>query len=96
MATDVPGVIYLIHFDQRIGREGRNGALHYIGWTEDLDRRLTAHGKGEGARIMRHLKEHSISWRLARTWDDVTRREERRRKKAGHFDRLCPICQEAT
>jgi hypothetical protein len=87
------GVGYLIHFEERIGADGRNGAQHYIGWTSDLDARMESHRKGHGARIMAHLKTQGIGWQLVRIYENWTRDDERRRKNVGHYDRDCPECR---
>lgn len=41
------GYIYLIHFVRPYKH-----AKHYLGWTQDLSARLTAHRTGNGSRLM--------------------------------------------
>lgn len=36
-----------------LGASGKGGFKTYVGWTTDLDRRLTAHNAGTGARSTR-------------------------------------------
>jgi putative endonuclease len=36
-----------------LGSDGRGGPRTYVGWTLDLDRRLTQHNKGAGAKSTR-------------------------------------------
>jgi putative endonuclease len=36
-----------------LGAEGRVGTRTYVGWTDDLDRRLDEHNSGAGARSTR-------------------------------------------
>jgi predicted GIY-YIG superfamily endonuclease len=86
MTSQVPGIIYLIHFHQRYQHAG-----HYLGWTEDLVARLTLHAAGRGARLLRVIKDEGIGWELARTWEG-DRHRERQLKQRGHA-RCCPICQ---
>lgn len=83
---DVPGVIYLIHFDTPLKH-----AQHYIGWTENLSARLREHASGRGARIMQAVTDNGIRWRVARIWKG-TRRKERQLKNRGGASRSCPCC----
>jgi predicted GIY-YIG superfamily endonuclease len=89
---DVPGLIYLAHFDEPIGGEGRNGAQHYTGWALDLDRRIEEHRAGRGARIMTALKDRGIGFRVAKV-EPGDRNRERQLKNHGAA-RRCPICIE--
>jgi predicted GIY-YIG superfamily endonuclease len=84
------GVVYLIHFDRPYKH-----ARHYMGFTRDggLDQRLAAHAAGRGARLMEVIDEAGITWRLARTWENAARRDERRMKGRG-LAPLCPICRD--
>ena len=45
---DVPGIVYLLHFDRKIGNQASKygTAQHYTGWTSDLDERLAEHAAG--------------------------------------------------
>ena len=90
-----PGTIYLICFDAPLGDPSRPrmSAQHYVGWTTNLKGRLKAHKAGKGSKIMAELKRRNIGW--AMVWATTgTRNDERRLKKNGHFDRLCPVCKE--
>ncbi len=82
-------VVYLLHFQRRYKHAG-----HYLGSCNDLTRRLTQHGKGQGARLLDVITRAGISWRLARTWPGGKQRE-RQLKKQGGASRSCPICKEA-
>jgi hypothetical protein len=88
----VVGTGYLIHFAERIGREGRNGAQHYIGWASNVEARVIDHRRGNGAAIMAEVSRRGIDWEVVRLYPGWTRHDERRRKRAGHFDRDCPVC----
>ncbi len=83
---DVPGVIYLLHFQQPYRH-----ARHYLGWTEDLAARLEQHQKGQGARLLTVVREAGISWSLSRTWQG-DRNRERQIKRMGGLSRSCPDC----
>ena len=86
--------VYLIHFEQPLGdaRNPHGQAQHYIGFTDDLDARLEAHRKGNGAAIMAAVSRAGIGWTLARTWAGGRDLEKqlKRRKKARC---LCPVCR---
>ena len=81
--------VYLLHFDRPYQH-----AKHYLGSCQDLERRLTQHGKGRGARLLEVVHAVGIGWQLARTWCGGKQRE-RQLKKQGGASRLCPICKEA-
>lgn len=72
-------------------------ARHYLGWTENYPRRrvldrLALHLDGRGACIVRAAVARGITVELVRVFHDETRDDERRRKRAGNFARLCPVC----
>ncbi len=84
-------MIYLLHFNEPISP--KHTAQHYIGFADDVDRRLKEHQIGQGARLTQVAIERGISWQLARVWEgDRTR--ERQIKKWHNGPKLCPICQE--
>jgi predicted GIY-YIG superfamily endonuclease len=80
------GTVYLLHFSANFKH-----ARHYVGYTRDLERRLDAHLKGNGARLVSVIIDAGLSFELARTWDG-TRRTERAIKKRKNAPRLCPAC----
>lgn len=86
MSRHTNGTVYLIHFD----RPYRH-ARHYLGYTEDLQTRMTDHANGRGARLMAVITDAGIEWQLARTWRGG-RRRERQLKRQGGASRLCPCC----
>ncbi|MCE9524017.1 MAG: GIY-YIG nuclease family protein [Alphaproteobacteria bacterium] len=53
-----------------LGSAGKGGFKTYVGWTNDLDRRLAAHNKGKGARSTR-----GRTWRLLHSESFETRSE---------------------
>ncbi len=79
-------VVYLIHFNRRLKHAG-----HYIGFTTDLDKRITDHLCGMGARLMEVINDAGIEWKIARTWRG-DRKLERRLKNWNGAAKFCPIC----
>jgi predicted GIY-YIG superfamily endonuclease len=78
--------VYLIHFN----RPYRH-ARHYLGYSTNLDKRITDHLVGMGARLMEVITNAGIEWKLARTWRG-DRQLERRLKNRKEAPKLCPIC----
>lgn len=90
-------MVYLLHFTRPISRgTSRKGtplvAGHYLGSADDLDVRLDAHRRGNGARLLQVIGERGITFELARTWEG-DRKTERKLKRWKMGPRLCPICQ---
>ena len=86
MATSPKGTIYLIHFNRAYKH-----ARHYLGYSEHLDKRITDHLCGMGARLMEVVTQAGIEWRVSRTWPG-DRRLERHLKNRKDAPRLCPTC----
>jgi hypothetical protein len=84
------GQVYPLHFDTPYKH-----ARHYIGFSDDLDKRLLRQPRGNGARLMVVVHKAGITWRLARTWDG-DRHLERFLHNQKNSPRLCPICQAAS
>lgn len=81
------GVIYLLHFERRYHHAG-----HYLGFTQLAPgERFERHAAGNGARLLRVVRDAGIAWSLVRLWRG-TRADERRLKNAGSGARLCPVC----
>jgi predicted GIY-YIG superfamily endonuclease len=81
------GTVYLWHFTQRY-----KYAAHYLGFASNLRKRLAAHDRGQGARLLEVVKAAGISWQLARIWEGG-REQERKLKKQKNSVRLCPLCK---
>jgi predicted GIY-YIG superfamily endonuclease len=80
------GTVYLIHFDKPYKH-----ARHYLGWAQQLNRRLRHHEAGTGARLLQVIREKGITWTVARTWPG-DRHLEAELKRDKHNSRMCPIC----
>jgi predicted GIY-YIG superfamily endonuclease/GNAT superfamily N-acetyltransferase len=87
-------LIYVLHFDTPLAH-----ARHYIGCTENLRARLTAHANGAGSRICRELIKREIGWKLGGLYQCThkqMRRLERSLKDQKHSSRFCEICNSVT
>lgn len=83
--------VYLLHFDTPYRH-----ARHYTGYARDakaLTRRIEHHAKGTGARLMQVVSGAGIGFKLARTWPDGTRDDERKLKNRHGASRYCPLCR---
>jgi len=78
--------VYLIHFDKPLYH-----ARHYVGFSEELFKRLQKHRAGQGAAFMRAIEKHGISWHVSRIWDG-DRAFERMLKDQHNASHLCPMC----
>lgn len=96
------GTVYLLHFISKRGKDKRGQhakyqhAGHYVGFTENLPKRLTEHRTGRGANLMRVIANAGLSFLVARTWGGTTEVDEQRVKNRGGAARLCPICTPGT
>jgi hypothetical protein len=86
--------VYLLHFATPIGNPANPRAMaqHYIGWTSEPAKRLARHAAGDGAAIMRAVRDKGIGFEIARTWSG-TRALERQLKRRKHASHFCPICR---
>jgi len=82
------GIVYLCHFSRAL-----HHAQHYLGYSDDADRRELRHRAGNGARLLQVIKEHGITFEIVRTWDG-DRALERKLKRQKNGRRLCPVCNE--
>jgi predicted GIY-YIG superfamily endonuclease len=85
------GVCYLLHFHQLIA-PGKHTTRHYLGYAEDLERRIKEHRAGQGARLTEVAKERGITFSLVRCWIG-DRKLERKLKNLKNGPKLCPLCQ---
>jgi len=80
--------VYLLHFEQPYRH-----ARHYIGYADDIQRRLQEHRAGHGARLTAVIREAGIGFVLAKVWKGRSRKTERKLKNRHEAPRLCPICR---
>lgn len=89
-------IVYLIYFAWPLGDRDpvaiRSRASHYLGTTYDLRARLRQHRSGQGAAIMRAMRDQRIPWFVARTWVGG-RALERALKRRHNNPSLCPACR---
>lgn len=85
---DVPGTIYIIHFERPF-----HHARHYVGWADDIEKRLQDHWMGRGAKILRAVRAAGIGWLVSRLMPG-TRNDERKIKNGKNTSKLCPICRD--
>ena len=85
MAHD--GIVYLLHFD----RSYRH-ALHYIGFTQNLDQRLADHRAGRASPLIAAAIADGIDFQLAAIWESDRHDERRLHRQKSTRARLCPIC----
>jgi predicted GIY-YIG superfamily endonuclease len=83
------GTIYLLHFDQKIGR-----SQHYLGWTSNLDHRLEDHRAGRGGKTTARFRAAGIGFELAAQWSGSQDDEKRLKNKS--LRSLCAICKDKT
>lgn len=79
--------VYLIHF-----APSYKHARHYLGWAEDVDRRLAEHQSGAGARLTQVAVDAGCRLILVRVWEEGDRTLERKLKNRHDAPALCPIC----
>jgi predicted GIY-YIG superfamily endonuclease len=79
--------LYLIHFDAKYEH-----AQHYLGLSNDLNRRMEEHRSGQGNPLMKAVTEAGIPWSVVRTWPDADRMQEVQLKSRHNATKLCPIC----
>jgi predicted GIY-YIG superfamily endonuclease len=86
------GIVYLLHFNHLIGGRAR----HYIGWTNNLPRRLKRHRmkrkKSNRTAITRAAAKAGNDFNVARTWH-ATPAFEKYLKQQKNAKRYCPLCQ---
>ena len=73
-------MVYLLHF-----KEPYKGVQHYIGFTDNLEKRLSEHRKGTGARLCAAFERSGIDFELAQTWEG-DRKFERQLKNKKQVD----------
>jgi predicted GIY-YIG superfamily endonuclease len=77
---------YLIHLDKPF-----HHARHYVGFSDDVFRRLCEHKLGQGSKLLRAVNDAGIGWHVVKIWPDG-RGRERHIKRQKNGPRFCPIC----
>jgi hypothetical protein len=80
-------VVYLYHLDPPYKH-----AAHYLGSSDDFDRRDAEHGGPHGARLLQVQKQAGGTWHLVRTWAGGGQKESE--LKSNNGKRYCPECTE--
>jgi predicted GIY-YIG superfamily endonuclease len=92
------GTVYLCCSRRRYQTStGRLVHLHYVGATEDFRKRIQAHRRGTGARLLAVLNEAGVRWSVVRTWTFERSAEawefEKKVKRAKNHSKFCPRCK---
>lgn len=105
MLEDYYGVegVYLLHANggptqTRVRKDGTTytvTARHYIGYAEDIGKRLDRHRAGNGGKLVACWNRLGVVWQTARVWKGYNGNDERLLKLRKNAPKLCPICREA-
>ena len=82
--------VYLLHFERPISP--KHTCQHYLGYADDIERRIEEHRNGRGARLTAVAKERGIGFRVVRVWEGADRQFERSLKNRKNAPKLCPCC----
>jgi predicted GIY-YIG superfamily endonuclease len=80
--------VYLLHLDRQWC-----GGNHYVGYAQDLARRVRKHWAGDGADYTRFGVRRGIAIHLVRVWPNAGKDVELRIKREGGGIAYCPWCQ---
>lgn len=86
------GYVYVLHFEEPLSH-----AKHYVGSSEKLRERLTAHANGAGSNLCRVLWQAGIEWHLGGLYTTShagIRRIERGLKNQHNAHRYCSTCSD--
>ncbi len=93
------GYVYLLHFERPINPA--RPAQHYLGYADDLGRRIRQHKRGRRytsgggftgcSRLCEVAHERGIGFHVVRVWRGG-RELERRLKSRKKITRYCPVC----
>lgn len=89
--------VYLICFDKLFGTPDKRADFqprvrHYLGYADDLDRRIAEHKAGAGSHLTRAAVKAGIELRVAQVWPGADRSFERALKNQKNAKRFCPLC----
>lgn len=82
--------MYLLHFVRPFAYGG-HWAQHYLGWSQDIPRRMREHRQGRGSYVTRVAYRQGVPFILDQTWPGTLDRERELRALGG--PRLCRTCQ---
>ena len=91
------GTVYLICADRpyvAVTGHRRKTVRHYLGFTgkADFGIRIAQHLAGTGARLIEVITAAGIGITVARVWLEAPQAWERKLKRRGHANLLCPRC----
>lgn len=82
--------IYLLHFDRPISN--RHTTQHYLGYTDNLPKRISLHRRGRAANLPRVAAERGITFRVVRVWLAGKELERSLKQQYKNSPQLCPLC----
>lgn len=84
--------VYLLCFNRPISPD--HTCKHYLGWGQDVYKRIQEHIDGTGSNLCRVAKERGIGFSIVKIWWGETRTFESNIKKKNKNipTRLCPVC----
>lgn len=85
--TGVMGTVYVLHFARPLAH-----ARHYIGWTQNLPKRLAQHRAGYGGRLMACVSASGISYDVVHTEAGDRNRERQMKNRSSAARRRCWVC----
>lgn len=88
---------YLLHFDPAYAAPTVTGGIkvarHYLGYSENVERRVEHHLAGRGGNpLVNAALKAGCRVQLVAVFHDWTRDDERAVKRAAHRERWCPRC----
>jgi predicted GIY-YIG superfamily endonuclease len=79
--------VYLLHIEPGYGH-----ARHYLGYSADIESRISAHMLGEGSPLIKAAVRWGRRIYWTRVWEDTGRTWERYLKRRHNAPALCPVC----
>lgn len=79
--------VYLLHL-----KPAYKHAKHYLGFAEDVEKRVEIHKKGQGANLTKVAVSSGSELILTRVWEGADRTFERKLKNSKNVPKLCPLC----
>lgn len=80
-------ILYILHFSAPY-----KGCCHYIGMTDNFDKRMKCHRAGSGAKLMKAVLNAGIDFE-AFIIGEGGREEEKKLKASKNSKRHCPKCK---